>query len=99
MKDIVELKRDDYIDRCEKTWISIKELDKSYAESRTVLKTDLAKLIEEGKLEADLQVAAVADRVGVKRQTINKILIDTFGVRYPDKAQAAKIGHQARKQK
>lgn len=82
-----------YLSEIEDIYDSIQELDTDYQEQRAELKDQLAEKIEEGRFEADITVAQVADRLDVKRQTVNNFLIAKYGVRHPDKAKAGKLGH------
>lgn len=85
----------DYLEAASEIYTQIEQLDSDYNEARTALKESLAKTIEEGRFETDLSVKDFADELGVKRQTVNRILISVFGIRHPDKAAAAALGHNA----
>jgi DNA-binding XRE family transcriptional regulator len=93
--DDLEIKHESYIDQCEDIWNDIKTLDKEYWEKRNKLKKNFALKVEEGKIEADLQITSIAERVGVSRQTIHKIITEVFGVRHFDKAKAGTLGRRS----
>jgi hypothetical protein len=88
-----EEKQKDYLSEISNLYEEIRKLDLEYNQSRVSLKKRLAEKIEEGRFESDLTVKNVADHLGIKRQTVNKVLIDVYGVRHPEKAKAAALGH------
>lgn len=72
---------------------SIEEIDRNYYDIRSKAKHKLADKIEEARFESDLSVKNIADYFGKSRQAVNKVLTDCYGVRFEEKAQAAKLGH------
>lgn len=97
MADLSEFQRRSYLEQCVNTWQEMAKLDEEYAENRKALKKQFAELIENGRLEADLQVSVVAEKLGVTRQTIHKVITDIYGVRDFAKARAGQIGHENRR--
>ena len=85
-----------YYKDIEKLYGSLHALDEEYSAKRKKIKTKLAEKIEEARFEKDISVKNIADHLDVKRQTVNKILTDVFGIRHPDKARAAALGHANR---
>jgi hypothetical protein len=73
---------------------SIDELDEQYKKDRGELKKTIAEAITRAKLEADISVAEVGKHLNKTRQTVNRYLIDVYGIRHAEKAAAAKLGHK-----
>jgi hypothetical protein len=84
----------DYLESVKEIYEKMMDLDEDYKEVRASYKTELARTVEEGRFKTDLSVKEFADYLGIKRQTLNKILISVYGVRYPEKAKAASLGHE-----
>jgi hypothetical protein len=82
-----------YLEEISDAYSSIEEIDRNYYKERSKAKLNLANKIEEARFKSDLSVKDIAVYFGKSRQAINKVLIDSFGVRHIEKAQAAKIGH------
>lgn len=97
MEDLTTLKREQYLDKVVGIWNDMEEVRDMATEQLNALKQKFAETLEEGKLEADLQMTAVANECGVSRQSVHKIVKHVFGIRYYDKSAAAKIGHENRR--
>jgi hypothetical protein len=83
----------EYLDKAKGVYNELSLLDENYNNERKAIKRRLTEVIEDGRFEADLSVKDFADEFGVKRQTVNKVLVDVLGVRHPDKAKAGSLGH------
>ena len=81
------------LDQCITIYNEILSLDSEYRENRNYLKGRLAKAVNEARFEDDYSVAEIAKTLGITRQYLNTILIGEYGIRYPEKASAAKAGH------
>lgn len=86
-------KADEYLSKGKDIYEELGRLDENYQNERRAIKKKLTEVIEDGRFDADLSVKDFADEFGVKRQTVNKILVDVLGVRHPDKAKAGSLGH------
>ena len=90
----LELKRAQYLETINKKYEELRQSTKEFQAEQKKRRIELAKLIEEARLECDLSLAEISRNRNITRQAIHKIIKEAFGVRHPDKAQAALIGHK-----
>lgn len=94
----LEGKRNQYLNTIDDCRDRLRANSERFHKEQKRLRNDLANVIEEAKLESDLSLAEISRHTGITRQAIHKIIKERFGVRHPDKAEAALIGHKNREE-
>lgn len=76
----------------------LEEFDREKRQERKKYKRNLAESLL-AAIEVDLSLSEIAKKIGKSRQSLNRIIVDVFGVRHEDKANAARLGHKYGKKK
>jgi hypothetical protein len=87
--------QNEYLNAVKAIYDELQELQEDYDSHKEELKIKLAETVEEGRFETDLSVDDFAQFCGIKRQTMNRFLINRYGIRHPEKSKAATLGHKS----